>query len=126
MIPQTPTGMLREVLGTISETCQKMSECAMRLNTEGVKSHFLTLDRAIRILVVIQRDIMMHNEAVVHCAHCERCMDTADPMRPYSGNGDGSFHCIKWDMDFFAPDYRAETWFCADGIPRGTGGGSMI
>ena len=123
MIPQTPTGMLREVLGTISETCQKMSECAMSLNTEGVKSHFLTLDRAIRVLTVIQRDIMMHNVAVVHCANCERCMDTAevDPMRPYSGTGDGSFYCIKWDMDFIAPDYRAETWFCADAIPRGAG-----
>ena len=127
MIPQTPTGMLREVLGTISEKCQKISECAMDLNTEGVKSHYLTLERSMKILDVIERDIMGAGAAVVHCAKCARCYDLDDrnPRVPYSGTGDGSFHCAKFDMDFYAPDYRAETWFCADGIPRGTGGDLM-
>lgn len=66
-------------------------------------------------------------EIVVHCANCAHCMslEPADPMRPYSGTGDGSFHCMKWDMDFYAPSYRAETFFCADGIPRERGGDSM-
>ena len=126
MIPQTPTEMLRDVMGTISETCQKMSACAMGLNTEGVKTHFLTLDRAIRVLIVIQRDIMMRNEAVVHCADCAHCMspERVEHMRPYHKAGN-AFYCKKWDMDFFAPDYRAETWFCADGIPRVEGEDGM-
>ena len=65
-------------------------------------------------------------EIVVHCANCAHCfsLERADPMRPYSGERNG-FFCEKLDMEFYAPDYRAETWFCADGIPREKGEDGM-
>ena len=127
MIPQTPTGMLREVLGTICDQANGMAESAMTMNVEGVKTRFAALERSMKVLDVIERDIMKPGDGVVHCAKCARCYDLDDrnTMVPYSGTGDGSFHCAGFDMDFYAPDYRAETWFCADGIPRGTGGDSM-
>lgn len=126
MIQQTPTEMLRDVMGTISETCRKMSESAMGLNTEGVKSQFLTLERSMKILGVIEREIIGARAAVVHCANCEHCMslEMVDPMKPYSGSGEG-FFCMRWDNEFYAPAYRAETWFCADGIPRKEGEDGM-
>lgn len=57
---------------------------------------------------------------VVRCADCVHCCDLKDvgPMEPYSGDGDGSFFCDCFDMDFYAPRYRAETYFCADGERR--------
>ena len=116
MIPKTPTGMLREVLGTICDQANGMAESAMTMNVEGVKTRFAALERSMKILGVIEKEIMGAGNAVVHCANCAHCM-TVKP--------DGWFYCRKWDMEFGAPDYRAETWFCADGIPRGTGGDSM-
>lgn len=127
MIPTTPTGMLREVLGTINDQGDGIAEGARRMNIEAVKRRFAALERSMKVLEVIERDIMKPVAAVVHCAKCARCfdLDDRDPRVPYSGKGDGSFHCGKFDMDFYAPDYRAETWFCADGIPRGIGGDWM-
>lgn len=57
---------------------------------------------------------------VVRCADCVHCCDLKDdgPMAPYSGDGDGSFFCDCFEMDFYAPRYRAETYFCADGERR--------
>ena len=121
MIPTTPTEMLREVLGTIADTGMKMAEAAMGMDVADVELRFDVLARSMKILNVIEREIEGKNVAVVHCAKCARCFDLDDraPSTPYSGKWDGSFHCGKFDMDFYAPNYRAETWFCADGIPRG-------
>ena len=127
MIPTTPTGMLREVLGTIADNGMKMAEAAMGMNVADVETRFDVLTRSIKILSVIENEIMKERAAVVDCAKCARCFDLDDrePSTPYSGKGDGSFHCGKFNMDFYAPNYRAETWFCADGIPREIGGDWM-
>ena len=136
MIPTTPAGMLREVLGTIVDTCMKMSEAAMGMNVADVETRFDVLARSMKIMGVIEREIEGKDIAVVHCAKCAHCMslERVDPMRPYTGPVQGAdatltvfdgFYCKKWDNDFFAPDYRAETWFCADGIPRENGGDGM-
>ena len=116
MIPQTPTWMLREVLGTICDQANGMADDAMGINVQGVKARFAALERSMKVLDVIERDIMKPAQTVIHCAQCEHCKEVK------SGQW---FYCWKWDMDFRAPDYRAETWFCADGIPRGMGGDSM-
>lgn len=126
MIPQTPTGMLREVLGTINDHADGIAEGARRMNIEAIKRRFAALERSMKVLDVIERDIMKPGDAVVHCAKCAHCydLDDRDPRTPYSGKFE-YFHCARFDQDFFAPDYRAETWFCADGIPREEGEDGM-
>lgn len=61
-------------------------------------------------------------EKITRCMNCAHCFDLepVDPMKPYSGTGDGSFFCMEFDMDFYAPHYRAETFYCKDGTPRAT------
>lgn len=56
----------------------------------------------------------------IHCAECKYCyMLPGDwPKVPYNDTGDGSFHCDFWDMEFYAPRYRAETYFCGDAEER--------
>lgn len=126
MIPQTPTEMLREVLGTINDHADGIAEGARRMNIEAIKRRFAALERSMKVLEVIECDIMKPRDGVVHCANCEHCMslEMVDPMKPYSGNGEG-FFCMRWDNEFYAPAYRAETWFCADGIPRKEGEDGM-
>ena len=60
---------------------------------------------------------------IVNCADCAHCYDLFDgeALRPYSGRGDGSFYCLKLDMEFYAPDYSAVTFYCADGITKRKG-----
>ena len=57
---------------------------------------------------------------IVRCADCVHCFDLkeTDPMTPYSGDGDGAFYCTSFDMDFYPPHYRAESFYCADGERR--------
>ena len=63
---------------------------------------------------------MIKTDMPIYCSDCKHCFDlkNADPMTPYSGNGDGSFFCTSFDMDFYAPRYRAEAFYCADGERR--------
>ena len=123
MLPTT-RGMIREVLGTIVDNCMKMAEAAMGMNVADVKARFDVLERSMKILDVIERNMLKME--VVHCADCEHCMspERVEHMRPYH-KAANAFYCKKWDMDFFAPNYRAETWFCADGIPRVEGEDGM-
>jgi len=57
---------------------------------------------------------------IVRCKDCRNCYKLAnsDPMEPYDGSGDGSFYCTAFDMDFYAPQYHAASFYCADGAPR--------
>lgn len=59
---------------------------------------------------------------VRRCMNCAKCfdLDEVDPRVPYSGTGDGSFYCAGWDMEFYAPEYTAETFFCGDAVERET------
>ena len=66
-------------------------------------------------------------KAPERCMNCAHCFDLAevDPMRPYSGTGDGSFYCMEFDMEFYAPNYSAEAFYCGDFTlkPEGFRGG---
>ena len=59
---------------------------------------------------------------VIRCMNCAKCfdLDDADPRPEYSGTGDGSFYCAGWDMEFYAPEYTAETFYCGDAVERET------
>ena len=60
-------------------------------------------------------------EAVTRCMDCAHCYDLEpmDPLKPYSGKGSEPFFCEAFDIDFYPPNYRADTFFCKDGAPRG-------
>ena len=57
---------------------------------------------------------------VVRCKDCKHCysLTETDPMTPYDGSGDGSFYCEAFDMEFYAPRYRAGEYYCAEGERR--------
>lgn len=57
--------------------------------------------------------------SVLHCKDCKHCFSLCDtdPRKPYDGAGDG-FYCEMWDMDLYAPTYKAERFYCADGERR--------
>ena len=46
---------------------------------------------------------------VIRCKDCRYCRLLNDGI---------SFECAAWDMDFYAPHYSAETYYCADGERR--------
>lgn len=46
---------------------------------------------------------------VVRCKSCKYCQILSDGH---------SFRCYSWDMDLYAPQYDAETFYCADGERR--------
>ena len=45
----------------------------------------------------------------MRCRHCDNCRLLNDGI---------SFECKEWGMDFYAPHYTADTFFCADAKPR--------
>lgn len=52
--------------------------------------------------------------SVVRCVDYKHCRLLSDGA---------SFSCYAWDMDLYAPQYDAATFYCADGERRdGTGG----
>ena len=54
---------------------------------------------------------------VVRCKDCEYCQAlycTPDG----SAAGDGSFSCGENEIDYYAPDYHMDTFYCADGKRR--------
>ena len=57
---------------------------------------------------------------VVHCKDCEYCNPLYfDPNGNYAG--DGSFTCGETEIDYYAPDYHMDTFYCADGKRREAG-----
>jgi len=46
---------------------------------------------------------------VVRCKCCKHCHILSDGH---------SFRCYSWDMDLYAPQYDAATFYCADGERR--------
>lgn len=46
---------------------------------------------------------------VVRCKDCQHCRLLNDGV---------SFECTSWEMDFYAPEYSAATYYCADGKRR--------
>lgn len=54
---------------------------------------------------------------VVFCKDCEYCNPLYfDPHGNYAG--DGSFTCGENEIDYYAPDYHMDTYYCADGKRR--------
>ena len=47
--------------------------------------------------------------SVVRCVDCKHCTLLNDGK---------SFDCAAWEMDFYAPRYSAQTYYCADGERR--------
>lgn len=46
---------------------------------------------------------------VVRCKDCQYCRLLNDGV---------SFECTSWEIDFYAPEYSAATYYCADGKRR--------
>lgn len=54
---------------------------------------------------------------VVFCKDCEYCHPLYCTIDG-SPAGDGSFSCGESDMDYYAPSYHMDTYYCADGKRR--------
>ena len=67
------------------------------------KLNTATIGRAIHSVPTL--DIVQ----VVHCKDCQHCRLLNDGV---------SFECTSWEMDFYAPEYSAATYYCADGKRR--------
>jgi len=58
---------------------------------------------------------MIHDEPAVDAEKVTRCRDCQHCRLLNDGV---SFECTSWEMDFYAPEYSAATYFCADAKPR--------
>ena len=101
---------------------------ALKIALEPVTKNLVEISKELEAAGPLLREALMAFTAptdggkpVTRCMNCVHGFDLepVDPMRPYSGTGDGSFFCVDFDMDFYAPEYRAETFFCKNGRPRG-------
>ena len=54
----TPDDLRRDALGVISNQCRRMFESAMEMNTEQLRAENEALQRAIKLLCVIEHHIM--------------------------------------------------------------------
>lgn len=57
---------------------------------------------------------------IVSCAQCVHCyrLTPVDPMIPHDGTGDPSFYCECFDVEFCAPKFDVNTFYCYRGVNR--------
>jgi hypothetical protein len=80
----------------------------------------INLSNVLDVLQIIRDMPEVETPDVVRCAECASCyrLTPVDPMIPHDGTGDPSFYCERFQMDFYAPRYNANTYFCAEGVRR--------